>query len=289
MAEPLLAVIGGSGLYDIEGLTDVEELSVDTPFGAPSDRVLRGKLGGAPVAFLPRHGRGHVISPTELNSRANIWALKSIGATHVVSVSACGSLREQFHPRHVVVPDQLIDFTRLRRDNTFFGDGIVVHISFAEPFCTAFSGLVAEAVRATGGATVHTGGAFLTVEGPRFSTKAESRMFRSWGADIIGMTASPEAQLAREAELCYAVMGHVTDYDVWHTSEEPVTVEAVIANLQANTSVAKDAIRNLAAMLPSQPACECASALSNAIITNPAAIPAARKEALRLLIGKYLP
>ncbi|MHB0875599.1 MAG: S-methyl-5'-thioadenosine phosphorylase [Anaerolineae bacterium] len=288
MTEPLLAVIGGSGLYDIEGLSDVEEIEVSTPFGAPSDRVIRGKLGGAPVAFLPRHGRGHVISPTELNSRANTWALKSIGATHVVSVSACGSLRQQFRPRDVVVPDQLIDFSRLRRENTFFGNGIVVHISFADPFCQQFSGMVAEAVRHAGGATVHSGATFITVEGPRFSTKAESHMFRAWGADIIGMTASPEAQLAREAELCYAVMAHVTDYDVWHATEEAVTVEAVVANLQANTAVAKNAIRNLAAMLPSQPSCSCADALQNALLTDPARIPQARREELQLLIGKYL-
>lgn len=288
MADSLLAVIGGSGLYDIDGLSDVEEIDVSTPFGAPSDRIVRGKLGGVPVAFLPRHGRGHRISPTELNSRANIWALKSVGATHVVSVSACGSLREEFHPRDVVVPDQLIDFSRLREENTFFGNGIVVHISFAEPFCPQLSARLAEAVRVAGGATVHTGGTFITVEGPRFSTKAESRMFRAWGADIIGMTASPEAQLAREAELCYAVMAHVTDYDVWHATEEAVTVETVVANLQANTGVARRAIRNLASMLPSREACSCASALQNAIITDPARIPGARKADLALLIGKYV-
>ena len=288
MARTLLGVIGGSGLYAIDGLSDLNEVTVDTPFGAPSDRIVTGTLGGMPVAFLPRHGRGHTISPTEINSRANIWALKSLGATHVLSVSACGSLREQYAPRDVVVPNQLIDFTRARQHNTFFGDGIVVHISFADPFCRDFSDLVVQAVRATGGAKVHSGATFITVEGPRFSTKAESHMFRAWGADIIGMTASPEAQLAREAELCYAVMGHVTDYDVWHATEEAVTLEAVIANLQANTAVAKQAIRNLAEALMEVPDCSCGQALGTAIITDPARIPPARKEELNLLIGKYI-
>lgn len=288
MADTLLGIIGGSGLYDIEGLSDIEQLEISTPFGPPSDSITRGVLDGAPVAFLPRHGRGHVITPTELNSRANIWALKSIGVTHVVSVSACGSLREEFRPRHVVVPDQLIDHTRLRRHNTFFGDGVVAHIGFAEPFCHELSALAAQAVQAVPGSTVHDGATFITIEGPRFSTKAESHMFRSWGGGIIGMTASPEAQLAREAELCYAVMAHVTDYDVWHATEEAVTVEAIVANLQANMALAKQAIRNLAASLPRRHTCECTNALAGAIMTDPARIPAARKEELSLLIGKYI-
>ena len=288
MSRAHLGVIGGSGLYNIEGLSKVEEVRVNTPFGEPSDRITLGSLGETRIAFLPRHGRGHVISPTELNFRANIWALKSLGVTHIVSISACGSLREDFRPRDVVIPDQLIDFTRLRRGNTFFGNGIVVHISFAEPFCSDFSALVAKAVRQVGNVTVHEGATFITVEGPRFSTKAESHMFRSWGAHIIGMTASPEAQLAREAELCYACMAHVTDYDVWHETEEPVSVEAIIQNLQANTGVAKEAIRNLAAMFPLHPTCECGSALKTAIITDPALIAEAKRKELSLLLGKYL-
>jgi len=283
-----LGVIGGSGLYNIEGMSNVEEVRISTPFGDPSDSIVIGSLGETRIAFLPRHGRGHFISPTELNFRANIWALKSLGVTHVVSVSACGSLREDFRPRDVVIPNQLIDFTRLRRGNTFFGNGIVVHISFAEPFCRDFSALVAKAVRQVGNATVHEGATFITVEGPRFSTKAESHMFRSWGAHIIGMTASPEAQLAREAELCYACMAHVTDYDVWHETEEPVSVEAIVQNLQANTTVAQEAIRNLAAMFPLHPTCECGSALKTAIITDPALISEAKRKELSLLLGKYL-
>ena len=292
MSKVHLGVIGGSGLYNIEGMSNVEEVKVNTPFGDPSDSVVIGSLGQISVAFLPRHGRGHFISPTELNSRANIWALKSLGVTHVVSISACGSLRESFRPRDVVIPDQLIDFTRLRRDNTFFGDGIVAHISFADPFCSDFSSLVAEAVRQVAGATVHEGATLITIEGPRFSTRAESHMFRSWGADIIGMTASPEAQLAREAELCYACMAHVTDYDVWHATEEPVKLEAIIQNLQANTGVAKQAIRNLAAMLPLHSIltrkCGCGHALKSAIITDPSRIPEAKRQELSLLLGKYL-
>jgi 5'-methylthioadenosine phosphorylase len=287
MRKAVLGIIGGSGLYQIEGLSDVEHVAVETPFGAPSDRIAVGVLRGTPVAFLPRHGAGHTIAPTEVNSRANIWALKSLGVTHVLAVNACGSLREELRPRDVVIPSQLIDFTRFRA-NTFFGRGIVAHIGFAEPFCPQFSRLVAEAARQVGTATVHEGATFLTIEGPRFSTRAESHMFRSWGADIIGMTASPEAQLAREAELCYASLALVTDYDVWHESEEPVSVEAVVANLRANTALAKQAIANLAAMFPIERTCACGEALRNAIITDPARIPEERKRELALLLGKYL-
>ena len=288
MVQAQLGVIGGSGLYSIEGMRDMAEVAIDTPFGKPSDVITVGTLAGARVAFLPRHGRGHYITPTEVNSRGNIWALKMLGVTHVVSVSACGSLREELRPRDVVVPDQLIDFTRAGRKNTFFGEGIVVHIGFAEPFCRHLSRLVAEGVRRAGG-TVHLGGTFVTVEGPRFSTKAESAMFRNWNADIIGMTASPEAQLAREAELCYAVMGHVTDYDVWREASEAVSVETIVANLQANTDLAKRAISNLAELFPLQRSCECADALRNAIITNPARLPEERRDQLSLLLDKHLP
>lgn len=288
MAEAQLGVIGGSGLYSIEGLQNVTEVKLDTPFGSPSDSITLGSIGSTRVAFLPRHGRGHFIAPSELNSRANIWAMKMLGVTHIISVNACGSLREEMHPRDVVVPDQLIDFTRSGRRNTFFGDGIVAHIGFAEPFCSEFSQVLAQAVLEAGG-SVHTGGTFITIEGPRFSTKAESAMFRGWGADIIGMTACPEAQLAREAEICYAVMAHVTDYDVWRDVGEPVSLEAVLANLQANTDLAKRAITKVAGRFPLQRTCGCKDALRNAIVTDPRHIPVTRRHELSLLLDRYLP
>ncbi len=285
--EPVkLGVIGGSGVYDMEALTDIEEVKPQTPFGEPSDAIVIGTLSGQRVAFLPRHGRGHRISPTELNSRANIFALKSLGVERIVSISACGSLREDYAPRHIVIPDQLFDRTR-ERPLTFFGGGLVIHVSFAEPFCPDLSQALYQAVKATG-ATVHKGGAFITIEGPRFSTKAESNVFRQWGMDIIGMTAVPEAQLAREAEICYATMAHVTDYDVWHKTEETVTVETVIKNLLANAEVAKKAIQNLVPTLPAERACACQHALRDAIITSRDVIPEQTKKDLRLLIGKYI-
>jgi len=286
MAEVKLAVIGGSGIYDMEGLTDVEERRVATPFGDPSDTLVIGTLAGTRIAFLPRHGRGHRITPTEVNSRANIFALKSLGVERIVSITACGSLREDYAPRHIVIPDQIFDRTR-SRPLTFFGGGLVVHISFAEPFCPELSQAIYAAVQATG-ATVHQGGAFVAIEGPRFSTKAESNAFRQWGLDIIGMTVVPEAQLAREAEICYAAMAHVTDYDVWHATEEAVTVEAVIRNLLANAGIAKQAIQNLVPALPAERGCACPDALRDAIITNRAAIPDKVKQDLKLLIGKYV-
>jgi 5'-methylthioadenosine phosphorylase len=285
--EPVkLGVIGGSGVYDMQALTDIEEMRPKTPFGKPSDAIVVGTLGGQRVAFLPRHGRGHRISPTELNSRANIFALKSLGVERIVSISACGSLREDYAPRHIVIPDQLFDRTR-ERPLSFFGGGLVVHISFAEPFCPDLSSALYAAVRAAG-ATAHKGGAFVACEGPRFSTKAESNVFRQWGMDIIGMTAVPEAQLAREAEICYATMAHVTDYDVWHESEETVTVEVVIKNLLANAEVAKQAIQNLVPALPEERTCDCPDALRDAIITSRDMIPEQVKKDLGILIGKYI-
>jgi len=287
MVEPVrLAVIGGSGLYQMEGLSDTKEVRPKTPFGDPSDAIIIGTLVGQRVAFLPRHGRGHRISPTNLPVRANIYALKSLGVERIIAVSACGSLREDIAPRHIVIPDQLFDRTRLR-PLTFFDEGPVVHISFAEPFCPQLSRLLYEAVQTTG-TPVHKGGNFVVIEGPRFSTKAESHAFRQWGMDIIGMTAVPEAQLAREAEICYAVMAHATDYDVWHESEETVTVEAVIRNLLANTAAAQQAIRNLVPHIPAERDCVCASALADAIITQRDVITAESREQLDLLIGKYL-
>ena len=285
--EPVkLGIIGGSGVYDMEALTDIQEVKLHTPFGDPSDAIVVGTLSGQRVAFLPRHGRGHRISPTEVNFRANIFALKSLGVERIVSITACGSLREDYAPRDIVIPDQIFDRTR-SRPLTFFGGGLVVHISLAEPFCPELSQAVYAAVQATG-ATVHMGGAFVAIEGPRFSTKAESNAFRQWGLDIIGMTVVPEAQLAREAEICYAAMAHVTDYDVWHATEEAVTVEAVIRNLLANAGTARQAIQNLVPALPAERGCACQDALRDAVITNRAAIPDKVKKDLGLLIGKYV-
>jgi len=282
-----IGVIGGTELYDIEGLTDVQEVRPDTPFGLPSDSIVVGKLGGMGIAFLPRHGRGHRLMPTEVNARANIWALKSLGVERIVSVTACGSLREEIAPRHVVIPDQIFDHTRARGPYTFFGDGLVVHIGFDEPYCPHLSDLLCQAVQASGG-TAHRGGTFITIEGPRFSTKAESQIYQQWGCDVIGMTAVPEAQLAREAEICYAAMAHVTDYDVWHETEEAVNVEMLIANLRANTALAKRAIEYVAAHLPEESSCTCGSALATAILTQREAIGDEIKERYRLLLGKYL-
>ncbi|MFZ5858209.1 MAG: S-methyl-5'-thioadenosine phosphorylase [Chloroflexota bacterium] len=286
-ATATLAVIGGSGLYSMPGLTEARELDLDTPFGKPSAPIVVGSLEGQRIAFLARHGIGHHISPSEINYRANIYALKSLGVERVVSISACGSLREEFAPGHIVIPDQIYDNTRLRV-RSFFGDGLVAHISVADPVCGDLSYQLEAATRSTG-ATVHRNGTFITIEGPRFSTKAESNLFRSWGMSIIGMTASPEAILAREAEMCYAIMAHVTDYDVWHVSESPVTVEMVIETLKKNTHVAQEAVRKLAASFEVQRGCECGSALASALITDPARIPSQTKSKLKLLIEKYIP
>lgn len=288
MAETIhFAVIGGSGLYAIPSLSDVQERHLDTPFGKPSSPIVIGTLDGKRIAFLARHGIGHFISPTEVNYRANIYALKMLGAKRVISVSACGSLREDYAPGHIVVPDQLFDNTKAR-ERSFFGQGLVAHIGVADPFCAGLSQDIHQSVKEAGG-TVHNGGTFITIEGPRFSTKAESNVFRAWGMSIIGMTASPEAFLAREAEMCYAVMAHVTDYDVWHVSAEPVTVEMVIQTLNKNTQLAQEALRRLAKSLPEEQPCGCHKALAAALITNPAAIPAEKRQQLKLLAEKYLP
>jgi len=280
-----LAVIGGSGLYDMPGLEKPQAREVPTPFGKPSSPIVIGELEGQRVAFLARHGIGHHIMPSEVNYRANIYALKSLGAERVVSISACGSLREDYAPGHIVIPDQLFDNTK-GRVRTFFGEGLVVHVSVADPFCPDLSAQLEKATRETN-ATVHSGGSFITIEGPRFSTKVESHTFRSWGISLIGMTASPEAFLAREAELCYAVMAHVTDYDVWHVSESPVTVEMVIQILNKNTEVAQEAIRNLARNLNAERNCECEQALASALITRKDIVPSETREKVDLLIRKY--
>ncbi|MCG3206450.1 MAG: S-methyl-5'-thioadenosine phosphorylase [Anaerolineae bacterium] len=287
MSDVKIGVIGGSGLYKMDGLTNVEEISISTPFGDPSDNFIVGTLEGQRVAFLPRHGRKHSISPTELNSRANIWGMKKLGVKYIIAANACGSLREDYRPRDIVIPDQLFDRTR-SRELTYYQGGVVVHMSVAEPFEPALSQILYDSVKETGG-TVHMGGNFIIIEGPRFSTIGESRVFRRWGCDIIGMTTIPEAFLAREAEIAYATMAHITDYDVWHQSEEPVTVDAVIANLQANVDVAKQAIRNAVKKLAGAPNMPSHSALSTAIISSRhrADVPADTWHKLELFIAKY--
>ncbi len=282
---PILGVIGGSGLYKMDGLTDVQVLDIDTPFGKPSAPIVVGTLEGRRIAFLARHGQGHHLMPSEVPYRANIYALKAIGVQRVVSVNACGSLREDYAPGHIVIPDQLFDFTK-DRPRTFFGNGVVAHVSVADPFCPDLSRQLYDAVKEAGG-TVHWGGNFITIEGPRFSTRAESNVYRAWGMDIIGMTTSPEAFLAREAELCYAVMAHVTDYDVWHVSEEPVTVEMVIQTLQKNVRLAQEAIRVLARNLREERQCDCEHALANALITDPKVVPLTTRRRLALFLDKY--
>lgn len=285
-SNPELAVIGGSGLYHMAGLSDTERFELDTPFGKPSAPITIGMLAGKRVAFLARHGIGHHIAPGEVNYRANIFALKMLGVERVISISACGSLKEELAPGDIVIPDQIMDFTR-GRPRSFFEGGLVVHIGSADPICPQLSDLLSRSVAQAGG-VVHTGGSLITIEGPRFSTKAESNVFRSWGMSIIGMTASPEVFLAREAELCYAIMAHVTDYDVWHVSEAPVTVEMVIRTLMANTELAQKALEKAVMGLPSQRSCRCDTALADAIITDRERIAPDVKKKYDLLVKKYL-
>lgn len=279
-----LGIIGGSGIYQFAALKDVHTLEIETPFGKPSSPIVTGTLAGKQVAFLARHGIGHFISPSEVNYRANIYALKSLGVQRVVSISACGSLREDYAPGDIVIPDQLVDFTR-GRERTFFGNGMVVHIGVADPFCKELSAYLLQAVNEAGG-TSHDGGTLITIEGPRFSTRGESNLFRTWGMTLIGMTACPEAFLAREAGMCYATMAHVTDYDVWHRTEEAVSVELVINTLNKNTTTAQKAIQKLVIALSAESACACKDALSDAIITRPECIPPETLEKVRLLVGK---
>ncbi len=280
----VLGVIGGSGLYQMPGLTGVEDVRVETPFGAPSDAIVRGHLGDTTLLFLPRHGRLHQHSPSKVNYRANIWALKSLGATHVLSVSAVGSLREEVAPGHVVVPDQFIDRTA-GRVSTFFDDGVVAHVSMADPVCPRLAAALAAAAKTTG-ATVHVGGTYVCIEGPRFSTRAESHLFRQWGATVIGMTNVPEAFLAREAELPYATMALSTDYDCWRPHEE-VDVNDILAVLHANVSRAQDVVRALASTLPDPTDSPAAGALQYAVLTKPSALTPALRERYALLLGRY--
>ena len=280
-----LAIIGGSGLYSMPGLTNPSEQVVDTPFGEPSAPIMLGTLEGMRIAFLARHGLGHHLSPSEVPYRANIYALKTLGVERIVSVSACGSLREEYAPGNIVIPDQLFDHTKNRR-RSFFEGGLVAHIGVADPFCKDLSAQLASATKSTGAVT-HVGGTFITIEGPRFSTKAESNTYRTWGMSIIGMTACPEAFLAREAEMCYSIMAHVTDYDVWHVSEAPVSVEMVIQTLNKNTQLAQDAIRLLIKQLNQERGCDCSSALASALITDPKVINKDKLVNLRPIIEKY--
>ena len=286
MTNPKIAVIGGSGLYEMEGLTDVDEVRLPTPFGEPSDTIVVGSLEGVRIAFLPRHGRGHRLTPAEVPSRANIYALKTLGVERIISVSAVGSLRADIRPLDMVVPGQLIDRT-VGRPSTFFGRGLVAHVGFADPFCSELSGLLHQAAAETD-RTVHLGSTCVVIEGPAFSTKAESLLYRSWGTDIIGMTALPEAKLAREAEICYATLACVTDYDVWHETEEAVNVAMVVANLLSNVAVAKEVIRSVAPSIPVERSCACRNALADAIITNREAIPEGVRQDLAPLVRKYL-
>jgi 5'-methylthioadenosine phosphorylase len=283
-----IAVIGGSGLYRMPDLTDSESRVVETPFGAPSDAITVGTLAGRRVAFLPRHGLGHRIPPSLVPARANFYALKSLGVRAVISVSAVGSLREEIAPLHLVVPDQIVDRTTSRARTFFDREGLVGHVSLAEPFCPSLRALLIEGAREAG-ATVHAGGTYLCIEGPRFSTKAESRLYRQWGLDIIGMTAMPEAQLAREAELCYAVLALATDYDVWHESEEAVSVELVVQNLARNVATAQEVIRRVVPRIRLDGGDGCASALAGALMTEPSRIPADVRARLGILVDNYLP
>jgi len=281
-----IAVIGGSGLYSMPGLEEIQELEIETPFGKPSAPIIMGKLADQQVAFLARHGVGHQISPSEINYRANIYALKSLGVERIVGISACGSLREDFTPGDIVVPDQLVDFTK-KRESSFFGEGLVAHIGVENPFCPDFSNQVYAAAQETD-APVKRGGSAITIEGPRFSTKAESELYRSWGIDLIGMTTAPEAFLAKEAELCYSVLFHVTDYDVWHQTEAPVSVEQVFEIINQNTGHAKDIVWSLAKNFNARRNCHCEFALSHAFATPLFAASTENKKKLSLLIGKYL-
>ena len=287
MNQPVIGVIGGSGLYEIEGITDLQEVRMETPFGDPSDAFITGTLEGTRMVFLPRHGRGHRLLPSEVPYRANIWGMKKLGVERIISVSAVGSMKEEIVPGHIVIPDQFFDRTQGTRASTFFGEGIVGHVQFADPICGDLSTVLHGAAREVG-ATVHRGGTYLCIEGPNFSTRAESLIYRSWGVDIIGMTNIPEARLAREAEICYGTVALATDYDCWHEGHDDVSVEAVIAIIQQNVATARSIIREAVRGLQGERGCGCSSALQYAIMTSRDRIPPATREKLELLMGKYL-
>lgn len=282
-----VGIVGGSGLYEMEGFADARAVDVDTPFGRPSDQLMTGRLEGRRVGFLPRHARGHRVLPSEVNFRANVFALKLLGAHSILSVSAVGSLKEDYAPLHVVIPDQFVDRTT-QRPATFFGRGLVAHVAFAHPFCAVLSRTLAEAC-AEGGATHHAGGTYVCIEGPQFSTRAESELYRSWGMDVIGMTNVTEARLAREAEICYATLALVTDYDCWHPGHASVTAEQIIANLGRNAETAKAVLRAALRRLPSRPrGCECENALATALVTPAELVPETVKRDLAPIIGRYM-
>jgi 5'-methylthioadenosine phosphorylase len=281
-----IGIIGGSGLYDMAEITDREERRLQTPFGEPSAPYMIGTLRGKRVAFLARHGIGHRLMPSELNFRANIYGFKTLGAEYILSASAVGSLKQEYRPMDLVIPDQFVDRTR-GRISTFFGRGLVAHVGFAHPFCSPLSDIAYRAAQ-TAGATVHKGGTYVCMEGPQFSTLAESTLYRSWGMDIIGMTNLQEAKLAREAEICYTTIALVTDYDCWHPDHDQVTVDMIVANLMQNAKTAQQVIAEAVGQLPFERRCECASALKHAIITRPEAVPAETKRELAPIIGKYM-
>jgi len=287
MAEMTIGVIGGSGLYEIEGLTDINEVRLETPFGAPSDAFITGMLDGVKMVFLPRHGRGHRLLPSEVPYRANIYGMKLLGVQRIISVSAVGSMKEEIVPGHIVIPDQFFDRTQGKRASTFFGNGVVGHVQFADPVCPELCSVLAESARRAG-ATVHCGGTYICIEGPNFSTRAESRIFRGWGVDVIGMTNLPEARLAREAEICYGTVALATDYDCWHEGHDDVSVEAVLAIIRQNVAMARDIIRLSSGSLAAQPGCGCGESLKYAVMTDHSMIPQLTKEDLAPILGKYL-
>jgi 5'-methylthioadenosine phosphorylase len=286
MQRAQIGIIGGSGLYDMAGVTDREEVKVTTPFGEPSGPYLLGTLRGKRVAFLARHGAGHRITPSELNFRANIYGLKTLGVEYILSASAVGSLKEEYKPADIVIPDQFFDRTK-GRPSTFFGRGLVGHVTFAHPFCNILSGIAYDSGKKAG-ATIHKGGTYVCMEGPQFSTLAESKLYRSWGMDIIGMTNLQEAKLAREAEICYATIALVTDYDCWHPDHDSVTVEMILATLNRNSAMAQEIIAGAVETLPYERTCECASALKYALITRPDVVPDQTRKDLAPIIGKYI-
>jgi 5'-methylthioadenosine phosphorylase len=286
MKTGVIGIIGGSGFYNMSSMTDVRTTNVQTPFGQTSDPIVLGKIAGREVAFISRHGKGHRVDPTHIPVRANVFALKTLGVTHLLSVSAVGSMKEEIEPLHMVVPDQLIDRT-VHRPLTFFENGPVVHVSFSHPYDEGFRDLLIKAAESAG-ATVHRGGTYICIEGPQFSTLAESLLYRSWGVSVIGMTAMPEARLAREAEMCYATLAMATDYDSWHPDHDGVTVDLVVRNLNKNVQLAKDTVAALVACIPDNYESPSATALQNAIMTSPELIPDDVKEQLKPLLGKYV-
>ncbi|MFQ5456468.1 MAG: S-methyl-5'-thioadenosine phosphorylase [Nitrospirota bacterium] len=287
MSEAAIGIIGGSGLYEMEGLKEVKEVKVETPFGDPSDLYISGILDDVKVAFLARHGRGHRLLPTEINYRANIFGMKKLGVERIISVSAVGSMKKEIKPGELVIPEQFYDHTK-RRISTFFGEGIVAHVAFADPICSELKDILYRAGKNIGTVVVHQGGTYLCIEGPQFSSRGESNIYRSWGVDIIGMTNVTEAKLAREAEICYTTLAMATDYDCWHIEEESVTVEAILQILNKNVEISKKIIRNAVSHIPEDKGCQCGHSLKNAIITPSESIPQETKNRLAPIIGKYV-